>query len=260
MNRRQKVSALILSRRNIGEADRIVTLFTREHGLWRAMAKGVRRIPSRRGGHLEPFTRVLAVISGKEMARYVEAVETVEHYPDLQQDELAFDHARTLGMIVTNLFGEEQRVPELFDALDHAWEMLPTLPATKKILMEIAVALHALRFAGVMPELQNCTRCGQEKPTEAVVFEAQEGGWHCLVCHQGFEGAANSLIPRLLPVVRFLAAKPQQALRVHLEDTESLQLLSAMRTYMSHVVGKPMPVLTPAIEQTIFEQALAYGR
>jgi DNA repair protein RecO (recombination protein O) len=244
MNRRAKVTALILSRRNVGEADRLVTLFTREFGLWKAIAKGVRRIPSRRGGHLEPFTRVVAIVSGTKAGRFIAAVETADHYPDLQNNEEVFAHARALAMIVTGLFEEEQGQPQLYDAIDHAWQMLPELPFPKRALLEAAVALHSLRLAGLMPDLSACGQCGETKPNEAVVFDATHGGWHCLLCHAGFPGAANSLSPRLLPLWRFLAAKPQQALRVRLTEEEAAQLLHAVRLYISHVTSKPIAALT----------------
>jgi len=49
---------VVLRHANWGEADRILTLYTRERGKVRAIAKGVRRIKSRKAGHLEPFTQV----------------------------------------------------------------------------------------------------------------------------------------------------------------------------------------------------------
>ena len=57
----QRVYALVLFRKNIGESDRLVTFLTKEHGIIRAIAKGVRKIPSSRGGHVEPFTLVHVV-------------------------------------------------------------------------------------------------------------------------------------------------------------------------------------------------------
>ena len=54
---------VVLRTVKLGEADRIVTLLTRDHGKIRAVAKGVRRTKSRFGGRLEPFMRVLLLIA-----------------------------------------------------------------------------------------------------------------------------------------------------------------------------------------------------
>jgi len=52
-----RVEAVILRHADWGEADRLLTLYSREQGKLRAIAKGVRKIQSRKAGHLEPFTR-----------------------------------------------------------------------------------------------------------------------------------------------------------------------------------------------------------
>ena len=54
--------AVVLRQHKLGEADRIVTLLTRDHGLVRAVAKGVRRTRSKFGARLEPFFQIHAVL------------------------------------------------------------------------------------------------------------------------------------------------------------------------------------------------------
>src|SRR5689334_25274975 len=121
MIRREKLHALILARRNIGEADRVVTCLTKEYGLLQLRASGVRKIPSRRGGHIEPFTHVWGIISGSPGRLYLAGVETLDYYEGLRQDEQALDQAQQLVNHVLALLPEEEPQPELFDALYHAW-------------------------------------------------------------------------------------------------------------------------------------------
>ena len=60
---------VVLRTAKLGEADRIITLLTREHGKIRAVAKGVRRTKSRFGARLEPFMRVdLLIASAPSMS------------------------------------------------------------------------------------------------------------------------------------------------------------------------------------------------
>src|SRR4030042_5207268 len=69
-------NGIILKRRGWGEADKIITVFTREYGKLRLMAKGVRKLTSRRSGHLEPFRMVkITVHAGKKMD-YITEVES----------------------------------------------------------------------------------------------------------------------------------------------------------------------------------------
>lgn len=230
--RRQKVHALVVSRRDAGEADRRVLLFTRPYGLLRVIAKGVRRIPSRRGGHLEPLTHVVATLSGQAGHYYVGMIESYDEYPSLHQDPQALEIVQRLLHVVVGLFGESDPQPELFDALHQACVALPTLAVAKQYTLEVAISLYALGAAGLLPQFDRCQVCGTSKPQEAVVLRPHEGGWRCLLCHDSFHGTQQSLSPRLLAVLRWLAQYPQRALRLAIDDTEAHQLVSAMRSYV----------------------------
>lgn len=240
MIRREKLHALILSRRNSGEADRFVTLFTRDYGLLRAVAKGVRKIPSRRGGHLEPFSHVVAIISGSPHRYFLAGTETVDEYTPLHQHHVALAQAHNLAQLVTHLFEEEEPYPTVFDAIHHAWHILPTLTPERQRLLEVAVMLHTLRAAGVAPELSACHRCGVKQPTDTVIFDSTEGGWRCLTCHGQLLGTKRSLTPRLLKVVRFIAYYPERALQIRITTEESQQIAEALRHYISGVIEQPL--------------------
>jgi hypothetical protein len=81
-----RVEAVVLRHSNWGEADRLVGLFTREMGKIRAIAKGVRKLRSRKAGHLEPFTRTsLLLARGRDMFIITQA-ETIKAYMPLRED------------------------------------------------------------------------------------------------------------------------------------------------------------------------------
>ncbi len=232
MVKREKVKALIISRRNIGEADRLITLLTREHGLLNTLAKGVRRIPSRRGGHLEPLTRVLAIISVGER-HYMTAVETADHFMPLKKMTAALNHAQEINKLLVRVLGENDSQPFLFDALVEAWSVWPTLPKSKQELLEVVLSLYTLRCAGIQPDLTACVLCHKRKPSEAAVLDGHTGGWRCLTCHGSLNGAAYSLSPRLLKALNWLANNPHKALQLAVDDEDSRQLMAAMRSYLT---------------------------
>ena len=79
-----RAQGLVLRHFEYGEADRILTIFTLEHGKIKAIAKGVRKIGSRKAGHLEPLTRSnLFFASGRDLAIVTQA-ETIEPYLKLK--------------------------------------------------------------------------------------------------------------------------------------------------------------------------------
>ncbi len=71
---------VVLRTAKLGEADRIITLFTRMHGKVRAVAKGVRRTKSRFGGRLEPFMRVNVLIAEGRSLDVISQAETISAY------------------------------------------------------------------------------------------------------------------------------------------------------------------------------------
>ena len=76
----------VLRHSNYGEADRLLTLYTRQLGKTRALAKGARKIASRKAGHIEPFTHVkLQLAKGRDMLILTQA-DTVDAYQPLRED------------------------------------------------------------------------------------------------------------------------------------------------------------------------------
>lgn len=239
MKGRFKLPALVLSRRNVGEADRLVTFFTREHGLIRAVAKGVRKIPSRRGGHLEPYTLALALLTVSRAGAYVGAVETLNHFPELRESQSAMRVAHHITTTLLGLFEEGDAEPQLFDAVTEAWHMLPSLPESKAHVLEATLMSLALTQAGMMPNLTACRQCGVRAPNESIILDPQQGGWRCLLCHGGFSGTRYSMQPALLKVLRFIHTNPSQALRVSLQQDEAAQMIAGMRAYVAEVTQQP---------------------
>lgn len=244
MIRREKIHALILSRQKEGEADRRLTLFTKDYGILQVLAKGVRKIPSRRGGSIEPLTHVIAIVSGHARSYFLAAVEVVNEYPALRAQPEALVHAQSLAYLTPRLFQEEEPQASLFDAVHHAWDILPELSPSKRAILEVAVVLHALQCAGWAPSFRHCLVCRTRQPHDAAVLDSQQGGWRCLSCHTSFAGTRVSLSPRLLRAVRFIAQTPTRALQLQMTEEESNQLLEALRIYVHDTVGSPLPSLT----------------
>lgn len=258
MIRREKVEGLVLSRRNVGEADRLVTLFSRDLGILRAVAKGVRKIPSRRGGHLEPLTRISAIVHGSSTRHYIAAVETLDYYQFLQEVPQDFERARRMAALILHFFEEGESLPRLYDALRQGWEVSSDVGWSKQLLLESAFSLLVVKEAGLLLDFSACQVCKARSPQEAVVLDWYEGGWRCITCHDGFVGTDHSLSPRLFRAVKYLSVHPEKALRLKVEDTEARQIASAVQSYVVGLVDDSTTrqrwVQSPLAEQP------SYGR
>ena len=113
-----RVHAIVLRHADWGEADRFVTLYTREQGKLRAVAKGARKITSRKAGHLEPFTHVkLQLARGRDLFIVTQA-DTVDAYLPLRETLVLTGTASYVVELLDRFVYEEEGAnPTLFRLL-----------------------------------------------------------------------------------------------------------------------------------------------
>lgn len=116
--RQYKVDAIVLKRINVKETDRILTVFTRTHGKLRLLAKGVRKISSKRGPHLEVFSHsAITVYAGRSMEQ-VSDVTTIESFGALRTDLSRISLAYYACELVDSLLADSQAEhANIFDLL-----------------------------------------------------------------------------------------------------------------------------------------------
>ena len=176
--------AIVLRHSDYGEADRIVTLFTRERGKLRAVAKGARKIASRKAGHLEPFTRLkIQLAMGRDLFIVTQA-ETIDAYPTLRDDLTRTGQAAYVIELLDRFVRDEEAAsPPLFKLLA---ETLSRLAAeTDSWLAVRYYEMRLLDFLGFRPQLFECANCGREIKAEDQFFSFSAGGVICPRCGQG---------------------------------------------------------------------------
>ncbi|MEK7533192.1 MAG: DNA repair protein RecO [Patescibacteria group bacterium] len=115
-----KAEGIILKRKNVGEADRIITIFTKEYGKVRVIAKGIRKVASRRAPHLEVFTRVYVVIHTSKSLESVSEVQPIEVYGYMRSDIARVSMAYYLCELIDSLLPEKQEHRDVFILLTRA--------------------------------------------------------------------------------------------------------------------------------------------
>lgn len=145
------VEGIILKRSNTGEADRILTLYTKRQGKAKLLGKGIRRINSRRSGNLELFNRVKAhVVKGKTFDLITE-VETIKGFGAFRRNLPKVAVAYQLVELVERLTPEGVENQEVFSLLDGALTQLASGgEATEELNSEFAVKL--LQILGFWPK------------------------------------------------------------------------------------------------------------
>lgn len=173
--------AIVLRTRKLAEADRIITLLTREHGVVRAVAKGVRRTSSRFGSRLEPFTHVdLQLAEGRNLDTITQAVTRDPFGEAISADYDRYTAASVMVETAERLVAEE-REPSVQQYLLLVGGLRAMTDGTRRPsdVMD-AFVLRSLSVAGYAPSFDGCARCGLEGPHRA--FHPASGGVLCPDC------------------------------------------------------------------------------
>ena len=175
-----RVEAIVLRHNDWGEADRLLVLYTREAGKVRAIAKGVRKLRSRKAGHLEPFTRAtLQLARGRDLLIVTQA-ETVDAYMPLREDLQRTGLASYIVELVDRFTYEEGENPALYHLLSETMARLST--AADYFLAVRYYEIRLLDLLGFRPQLLTCVSCGAEIKAEDQYFSAELGGAVCPRC------------------------------------------------------------------------------
>jgi DNA repair protein RecO (recombination protein O) len=177
---------IVLRAIKLGEADRIVTLFTQGHGKIRAVAKGIRKTTSKFGARLEPTSRVaLQCYKGRELDIVTQA-ETLDANRALREEYALLTRSVPMLEAVDQVAQEREPNPALYRMLTGA---LHALAETRNPLVTPAFFWKLLSLEGFHPMLDTCARCGDESEAEAdrelVAFDLFEGGTVCRACARG---------------------------------------------------------------------------
>lgn len=180
-----RVEAFVLRMRPLGEADRILTLFSRERGKITAVAKGARKTKSKFGARLDFFSRSdLALHAGKSLDVITHAAAKPAVWDRLVHPE-AYALASYVAEVVDGLCEPDLAVPDLFDVL---CELERALRADRPAAALVpAVDMRMLAALGFAPELDACARCGAQLGRRPLVggrarLQPQAGGLVCRAC------------------------------------------------------------------------------
>ncbi|MBI2019899.1 DNA repair protein RecO [Candidatus Daviesbacteria bacterium] len=141
-----KTEGIILKRRNFGEADRILTVFTPFKGKISVLAKGVRRITSRRGGNIELLNKVIIYLHQTKGMPILTEAKALETYPKLKQDLTLSTYAFHILELVDKMTAENQENRVLYTHLVEVLSRLEKEPRQILIRAFEAKALSNLGF------------------------------------------------------------------------------------------------------------------
>jgi DNA repair protein RecO (recombination protein O) len=237
-----KTMAITLKSRKWGDADRIVTFYTKEVGKIRGIARGARRQKSRLGAALEPLTICdlnLFEKSGDSLYR-VSQVDLLEPFIPFREDLVLMAAAARMANVVSAVTPDGDPDPRLFETLEQGLRSLTVSqdPALTALLFQIRL----LGLTGFRPQTDHCAACGKTRLIGEPQFSPISGGLVCTTC-------ASRQTDRCLPLSRGSLAFLQQALRLAPAVVTRLKAAGQVRheveaaidRYVTVVTGKQLP-------------------
>jgi DNA repair protein RecO (recombination protein O) len=231
-----KTPAVVLRSIRLGEADRVLHLYTLDRGRVGAVAKGIRKTSSRFGARLEPLSQVdLMLHQGSGELLTVTGVELTCSHRLTREDGYRLNVGLIGAEAMLRLFSEQEGNPKAFealtkflDALDVAEPGRASRPAFDPLVL--AFQLKLLWLAGYLPHLGSCAECGSPAPFAG--YSARAGGVVCPAC----AGHALPLSAAGLHGMDALLRRPlADAHTVELGDRAARECLAVVRaSYEEH--------------------------
>jgi DNA repair protein RecO (recombination protein O) len=171
-----RTEAIVLRSIRYGEADRILHVYTPDHGRVSAIAKGARRTRSRFGARLEPFFHLRAILyQGRSDLLTVTSAETLDAHGPLRERAASLDAAA-----VSRLFETDDPSPGVFHLLANELRLLDDEERTSGAAHQLAFRLKLLVAGGFTPQLATCASCGEADHLSG--FSGAAGGVVCSAC------------------------------------------------------------------------------
>jgi DNA repair protein RecO (recombination protein O) len=235
--------ALVIGSMRYKEADRIITLYTRDRGRLGAIAKGVRRTKSKTGGRLEPFSLVRASLhSGRGTLYTVVGVDTLRTFQSVRDELFRMEEGARLFAAIRHLFPAEEGNAPAFNLLVRGIARLAESPDPSTAAgVILATRLKLLTLLGYAPEVSHCAGCGDEGSLYG--FSPSLGGVVCDSCANagaGSTGDERSAAFSCFPLSAGAVATLRVLLTNPLAELEQLEIDDRAAAEVEQVVAQTL--------------------
>jgi len=203
-----RTEAVVLRRSDLGEADRILTLFARGYGKTRVVAKGVRKPASRKAGHVELFMRVDVLLAQGRTLDVVSQAQMIDGFLPLRKDLLRTTCALHFVELLDAFTEDSDQHDDLYDLLVKGLEWLCATTDLRRATRYYELQL--LNHVGYKPQLFECVICGEKITAQDQFFSTPDGGVVCPSCGPQHP-RARAMTLTALKVLRYMQTRAYEA-------------------------------------------------
>lgn len=184
-----KYTAIIMSKRDIGEYDRMYTAYTKESGKIRLIARGVRKPNSKLAGNIEPITEVELIIAKNRGRGQLTAAIPATNFMLVKTELVLLERVFYVFRVLAKMITEEEPDAKLYSLLTRYLMTLDKLPIDEKTAMRADVLTAGfiyklLGLAGYGIEAHKCVSCGAALGADGNYFSMSMGGTICASCQK----------------------------------------------------------------------------
>jgi DNA repair protein RecO (recombination protein O) len=229
--------AIVIGLMDFREADRIVSLYTKEHGRMSGLARGARKSLKRFGGSLELFARLSVNFAQGDSLVPIRDVDAVTIYPGIRSTFEGIAHAGYACELVSLLAPERLSNGRLFRLLTAYLDHLDKASATAsgRHFFEI----NLLNILGYRPPLDSCAGCGSDLVRSGGFWSgSHEDGIYCRSCSgrgSFINGSTVSLLLESMKCGRFG--------QITFEESNLLEAESFLEAFITSNISRPLKSL-----------------
>ncbi len=231
-----RVEAIVIRHRDWGEADRMLTLFTREIGKLSAVAKGVRKPRSRKAGHLEPFMRSSLLLARGRSFFVLTQAESIAPYIAMRDDLVLVGYASYIAELLDRFTFDEEENRALYRLVSNSLTRL-----NRGDNPEIVVRYYEIRLLdhiGFRPQLFSCAHGEEEIQPEDQFFSAAQGGVLCPKCGVTASDAKPISMEALKYLRHFQRSSYKDASRARVDPRLMAEIERLMNYYLTYLLER----------------------
>jgi len=237
-DRLRSVQAIIISHRDFSESDRLVKIFSLEHGKLTVLAKGVRKVKSRKSAYLEPFMHSKIVLARGHTFWIVTQADAVNNFMRIRDSLKKTSLAAEILELIDHLTIEDEPDQAIFHLIESTLAYLNQEEDVYTVMLYFKMRL--LDQAGFRPDLFHCVDCKKEIQPQDQYFSFIQGGALCPECAKLHPAKRPISLETLRYLRHFQRSSYYKLKDVHVPDVYRQPIAYLLQDYFSHIAERKL--------------------
>ena len=226
-----KYTGIILGKKDVGETDRIYTIYTLESGKIRVLAKSVRKANAKLAGFLENFNLAEIFVAKNQGMGKITGSLVINNFPKIRENLETVQSVFASIELLSKLIKDENKDPKIFTLLKEYLEVANNLSNqednNKLEIISLGFTFKLFEELGYKIEAGNCMECGGKIKEGNNFFDPEQGGIICEKCYpnakKGFRINPNSI--KILRIIFQNSLKSLAKLKAEKKDLDNLKIV-----------------------------------